>query len=153
MILGIFSNPNIIRFKILGQILTNFPSTVNFFLFWSIKSKSESFQPYIPWNLSHARSSISLAFLAIPRNATSFFFSLFLTLISGLSLSILILLFNLSISLFLLSLNPQRLWVFQWASFHFFVGLLGFHLICLCILFRIIFNDLFWFCLYFLFVF
>ena len=96
--------------------------------------------------------SISLAFLSIPRNATSFFFSLFRTLISGLSLSILIFLFNLSISLFLLSLNPQRLWVFQWVSIHFFVGLLGFHLISLCILFHSIFNDLFWVCLYFLFL-
>ena len=75
-------------------------------------------------------------------------------------LSTLIFLFNLSNSLFLLNLNSKGMWVFLVGLFDLFVGLFGFNLIvygfcliCLCILFHGIFNDMFLVCFYFLFLF
>ena len=71
---------------------------------------------------------------------------------------------DLSVSLFLLNLNPYRLWDvgFIWFFFFFlwvclgfiwlFVGFVGVLFICLYVLFHSIFNDLFWVCLYFLFL-
>ena len=47
----------------------------------------------------------------------------------------------------------SQLQVFVLVLFDLFVGLFGFHLICLCILFHGIFNDLFWVCVYLLIVF
>ena len=83
----------------------------------------------------------------------------------GLSLSTLFFLFILSVSLFLPNLNHKGFGVFfGFHFFFFFVGLFGFPLICVWVLFGIrlirlwvlfhsIFNDLFWVCLYFLFLF
>jgi len=116
--------------------------------------------PLTRWNLEISRtflfyfSRLASLQLSLPsHNSQALLLYLFLAATSGLSLSILIFLFNLFVSLFLLNLNPQMLWFFQWVSFNFFMGLFGFHLICLCILFHSIFNNLFWVRLYFLFVF
>lgn len=68
-------------------------------------------------------------------NSQALLLYLFLAATSGLSHLILIFHLNLSVSLFLLNLNSQRLWFFLWVSFNFSVNLFGFHLIYLWVLF------------------
>ena len=104
-------------------------------------------------NLSLLRTILSgLSMSLFLATTHKLFFPLSLSATSGLFLSTHIFLFNLSNSLFLLNLNSKGMWVL----FDLFVGFFGFNLIvcgfcliCLCILFHGIFNDMFWVCFYF----
>ena len=107
--------------------------------------------PHTRWNLkslTHCALFLSrLASLCVSLpscNSLALLPSLLAT--SGLFLLTLIFLFNLSNSLFLLNLNPQRLWVFLvgFIWLFFLVGLFGFHLICLWVLFDLFVHLVSW---------